>query len=168
MSQCPTQPRRPFSLSLPGPRAQPSTGNAPTRPPLSERDRKVRAIWTNAMAWTFQGWLAMFFAGAAVAKLTAPAAHLDILLGWSQWTSLDLVRGLGVVEAALALSMLVPILNRETGRHVMVVGASLLVALETVFLITHTIRLEANPAFVNAILLGLTVTVWFLRRRRTD
>jgi len=125
----------------------------------------VRAIWNNALAWTFQGWLAMFFAGAAYAKLTAPADHLAILLGWSEQVPLGLVRGLGALEATLALSMLLPLLARKSGHIGVVAAASFLIGLESVFLVVHLTRFEPALAFVNAILLGLTIPVWFIRKR---
>ena len=159
-------------------RALPATGRAtptlspppaPTAPSpapvLETREQRVRAIWRNAAAWTFQGWLAMFFCGAAYAKLTAPFDHIVLLLGWPALVAPAAVKAIGAVELLLALSMLAPlVLGMVKGRRIVIAGAVILLGLEGAALLVHAARLDIGLAFVNFLLLGLTTSVLALRR----
>ena len=121
----------------------------------------------NATAWTFQGWLAMFFAGAALAKLTAPYDQLVLLLGWPSMTALSTVRTMGWVELALAATMLAPlVIGKAAGLRVVWGGAIFLIGLQAAALLVHAVRLDLGLAFINLILLALTTTVLVLRRHR--
>ena len=134
------------------------------RPARNPREARLRAIWLNAMLWTLQGWLAMFFAGAAIAKLTAPAAHLDILLGWSEWVQMDVVRVLGGIDALLAATMLAPLFGWRFGRPIVVTAAIALLVMELLFFGVHLLRLDLMLASVNLVLIAMTAPVAILRR----
>jgi len=119
----------------------------------------------NATAWTFQGWLAMFFAGAALAKLTAPYDQLVLLLGWPSLVPLSSVRVMGFVELALAATMLAPlVIGKVAGMRIVRAGAIFLIGLQAAALLVHAVRLEPGLAFINLILLALTTAVLVLRR----
>lgn len=137
---------------------------APHLPPLP-RKLRICAIWANAMLWTFQGWLAMFFMGAGYGKLTAPHSHMTLLLGWPEHVTTDTLYAVGVIELALAATMLAPLLGWAKGRTVLLIGAAGLILIEAAALVVHSLRLELGLALLNLVLLGLTVPVLLMRRR---
>jgi len=67
---------------------------------------RTRSVYKNVTLWTFQGWIAMFFIAAGYAKLTEPMTNLIALMGWPAVAPENMVRGLGLVEMALGLSVL--------------------------------------------------------------
>ena len=127
--------------------------------------QRIRAIWINAALWTFQGWLTMFFVAAGFAKLTEPMNHLIVLLGWPEVASETFVRAFGAAELALAALMLVPLAGWKIGRPVVIIGAAALILIQLGFLATHLARIEIGLAVMNLLLLGITVPVFFGRRR---
>ena len=82
-TSCPPRPRLSLGQIL-RPRAKASARTITSSVVADTPQRRVRAIWINAALWTFQGWLAMFFAAAGFAKLTEPMNHLIVLLGWPE------------------------------------------------------------------------------------
>lgn len=136
------------------------------KPALNKRQDRVRAIWVNAMLWTFQGWLAMFYAGASFAKLSAPPKHLAILLGWAEYVPQQLVMAVGVIEAALALGMLVPIAGWTIGRPVLTYSALGLLVIQTLVSLYHLINLDIGAVVLNLILIAMTVSILIFKCAR--
>lgn len=163
-TSCPPRPRLSLGQIL-RPRAKASARTITSSVVADTPQRRVRAIWINAALWTFQGWLAMFFAAAGFAKLTEPKNHLIVLLGWPEVASLEFVRIFGVVELVLAGLMLTPLAGWTIGRPVVIAASAALVLTQLGFLATHIARAEVGLAVMNLMLLAITVPVFFGRRR---
>ena len=129
--------------------------------PVSARNR---IHYLNMTLWTFQGWLAMFFIAAGYAKLTESMANLTVLMQWPAMASPAFIRGLGVVEIALALMVLTPLVSWRLGRPLLLVAASGLIALETVMLMLHAYDLNIGLALTNLFLLAITAPIFWFRR----
>ncbi len=123
-----------------------------------------RSTYRNMALWTFQGWIAMFFIAAGYAKLTEPMTNLIVLMGWPAVAPENMVRGLGVVEIALALGVLSPLAS-WLFRPVLLTAAAGLIALETIMLLVHALSHDPGLAAVNLILLAITVPVLLGRRK---
>jgi hypothetical protein len=126
--------------------------------PIGPRER-LRAARRNLLLWTFQGWLAMFFVASGYAKLTEPLDHLDLLFGWTSVTPAGFARGVGLVEVAAGLALLLPVVSWRIGRGPMLGAAALLAAMALIMVIVHALRLEAGAAGVNVLLFALAATV---------
>jgi len=106
----------------------------------------------------------MFFVAAGYAKLTEPMQNLVALMSWPALVSPDLVRGVGIVEMALALGMLAPLVSWGIGRPILRVAALGLLLLESVMLVVHLIGQDPGLVAVNLVLMALTVPVLIGRR----
>lgn len=115
--------------------------------------------------WTLQAWLAMFFTGAAYAKLTQSQEMLGHLLGWSQGADLTLVRAVGMIELSLALGVLAPLVAWRGGGVVMAFSAIGLTVLTAFTLALHLSRLEFGFAALNLVLAGGALAVLIGRLR---
>ncbi|MEG1451476.1 DoxX family protein [Brevundimonas sp.] len=142
------------------------THTANGQPAMAPRQLRVRAIWTNAMLWTFQGWLAMFYAGASFAKLTAPPKHLAILLGWAEHVPQQFVMAVGAIEAALAIGMLVPIIGWTIGKPVLTYSALGLLAIQSVVAGYHLASLDIMAVVLNLILMAMTASILIFKCAR--
>ena len=145
------------------PRACTTTAKADAKP---ARQQRICSIWTNAMLWTFQGWLAMFYAGASFAKLTAPPKHLAILLGWAEHVPQPFVMAVGAIEAALAIGMLVPILGWAIGKPVLTYSALGLLAIQSVVILYHLVSLDILAVVLNIALIAMTASILFFKSAR--
>ncbi len=125
---------------------------------------RLCSTYRNLGLWTFQGWIAMFFIAAGYAKLTEPMENLVALMSWPALVSVDLVRGVGIVEIVLALGVLAPLVSWRVGRPVLMVAGLGLLVLQTVMLGVHLTGQELGLAVVNLILMALTATVLIGRR----
>ncbi len=141
-----------------------STTFSSARASLSPARARAVAGYRNLALWTLQGWTAMFFFAAGYAKLTEPLDNLVTLMTWPALVSENLVRGIGIVEIALALGMLAPLVSWKLGRWPLLVSASGLVALESVMLTVHAIGLDLGLALTNVALLAITIPVLLGRR----
>ncbi len=130
------------------------------------RQQRVRAIWVNAMLWTFQGWLAMFYAGASFAKLTAPSKHLAILLGWAEHVPQQFIMAVGVIEATLAIGMLVPIFGWTIGKPVLTYSALGFLAIQTIVALYHLVSFDILATILNLVLMAMTASILIFRCAR--
>lgn len=136
----------------------------PTTPaPTGARARQTRNL-TNLGLWTFQGWIAMFFMAAGYAKTTEPMDNLALLMRWPAHVDQNLVRGIGIVEIALALGVLAPLASWKFGRWPLLVSATGLIALQTTMLGVHLVGVDIAPAVTNVALLAITIPVLLGRR----
>lgn len=140
------------------------TDNA--KPAMNKRQDRVRAIWVNAMLWTFQGWLAMFYAGASFAKLTAPSKHLAILLGWAEHVPQQFIMAVGVIEATLAIGMLVPIFGWTIGKPVLTYSALGFLAIQTIVALYHLASFDILATILNLVLMAMTASILIFRCAR--
>ncbi|WP_299177370.1 DoxX family protein [uncultured Brevundimonas sp.] len=145
------------------PKKSPSADGAAGPTPAAHR---LRAFYLHMALWTVQAWLAMFFVGAAYAKLTQPQELLGLLLGWSQGVDHDIVRAVGMIELALALGVLAPLVAWRGGGQVMAFSAIGMIGLTAFALALHLSRLELGFATLNLCLasLALAVLVGWLRK----
>lgn len=127
--------------------------------------RRLAAFHLHLALWTLQAWLAMFFAGAAYAKLTQSRELLGHLLGWSQGVDLALVRGLGTIELALAIGVLAPLVAWRGGGRVMAFSVLGMIGLAAFTLALHLSRLELGFATLNLVLASLAFAVLVGRLR---
>lgn len=125
---------------------------------------RVRADYLNLALWTLQGWIAMFFIAAGYAKLTESMTNLTVLMKWPAMAAEGLVRGLGVVEIALALGLLTPLASWRVGRPILLASTAGLLALETTMAGLHLLGGDWGLATVNLILLAMTAAVLVGRR----
>ena len=125
---------------------------------------RLCSTYRNLGLWTFQGWIAMFFIAAGYAKLTEPMENLVALMSWPALVSVDLVRGIGIVEMVLALGVLAPLVSWRIGRPILMVAGLGLLALQTVMLGVHLTGQDLGLTVVNLILMALTATVLIGRR----
>lgn len=125
---------------------------------------RLCSTYRNLGLWTFQGWIAMFFIAAGYAKLTEPMENLIALMSWPALVSSNMVRGVGIVEIALALGVLAPLVSWRIGRPILMAAASGLLALQCVMLIVHLNGRDVGLAVVNLILMALTLAVLVGRR----
>ena len=96
---------------------------APPRPTLPASVRLVR-FRRHLFLWVLQVWLAMFFIGAAAAKLTEPLDTLSYLLGWPAVVNPAFVQAVGWVELTLAIAVLAPLASWSIFRPVLLIGAA--------------------------------------------
>ncbi len=134
------------------------------RTSLSTARNRTVAAYRNLALWTLQGWVAMFFLAAGYAKLTEPMTNLVTLMRWPTLVAEPLVRGVGIVEIALALGMLAPLASWKLGRWPLLVSATGLIAIETAMLGIHAYSADIGLAATNAILLTITIPILLGRR----
>lgn len=115
--------------------------------------------------WTLQAWLAMFFIGAAYAKLTAAPELLVILLGWPQGIEREIVRLIGAAELALGIGVLAPLLTWRLA-PIMSASAIGLAGLAGFNLVLHLGRQEFGFVGLNLLLAGAALTVLVGRLKR--
>jgi hypothetical protein len=132
---------------------------------LTPARSRLNASYRNLTLWTLQGWLVMFFIGAGYAKLTEPMTNLIALMGWPAVAPENMVRGLGLVEMALGLSVLAPLISWRVGRPLLLSASAGLIVMEATMLMVHALSRDIGLAVVNLILLALTVPVLLGRRR---
>jgi hypothetical protein len=131
---------------------------------LTPAKARLFANMTNLALWTLQGWLAMFFLAAGYAKISEPMVNLVVLLGWPASADEAFVRALGILEMALAVAVLAPLISWKVGRPVLLLASAALVAMETVMLGVHLLGADWGLAAVNGVLLAITAPVLWLRR----
>ena len=128
---------------------------------------RLRAFYLHMALWTAQAWLAMFFAGAAYAKLTQSQEILGHLLGWSEGVDLPVLRALGMIELVLAFGVLAPLVAWRGGGQVMALSVIGMIGLTAFALTLHLSRLEPGFAALNLCLSSLALAVLIGRLRET-
>lgn len=131
--------------------------------PATTAHIRLVAFRRHLAGWTLQSWLAMFFAGAAYAKLTEPAVLLQSLLHWTALVDGAVVRTVGLAEMVLAFGVLAPLLSWRWGRPVMSASLFLMAAFSMAMLSTHLALGDLGMAAVNLLLLMLVVVTFGLR-----
>lgn len=126
---------------------------------------RLSSLRRNLTAWTFQSWLAMFFIGAAYAKLTEPAALLEALLQWTALTDMTMVQAVGVAELGLGVGVLAPLVSWAWGRSVMQASLVLMAIEAVIMTVTHLVLGDPGLAAVNVALFALAVTTLRIRGR---
>ena len=142
-------------------------GTRPAASAAAPARSRLRAFYLHMALWTVQAWLAMFFAGAAYAKLTQSQEILGHLLGWSEDVDLTVVRALGMIELALAFGILAPLVAWRGGGQVMALSVIGMIGLTASALALHLSRLEPGFAALNLCLSSLALTVLIGRLRET-
>ena len=107
---------------------------------------RTRSVYKNVTLWTFQGWIAMFFIAAGYAKLTEPMTNLIALMGWPAVAPENMVRGLGLVEMALGLSVLAPLISWRVGRPLLLSASAGLIVMEATMLMVHALSRDIGLA----------------------
>lgn len=133
--------------------------------PQTAAQARLRAFRTHLALWTLQAWLAMFFVGAAYAKLTEPIDLLIVLLGWPASVDPVLTRAVGVLELVLAGAMVLPLVSWRIGGPITTASAIVLVGLAGCMAILHMLRLEFGFAALNVALVLAALGVAFGRLR---
>lgn len=131
----------------------------------SVAQNRLRAFYLHIALWTVQAWLAMFFAGAAYAKLTQSQEILGHLLGWSEGVELSVVRMLGMIELVLACGVLAPLVAWRGGGQVMALSAIGMIGLTAFTFALHLSRMELGFATLNLVLAGCALAVLIGRLR---
>ena len=126
--------------------------------PSSMRAR-TRTFQRHIALWTLQGWLAMFFAGAAYAKLTQPEDLLVALLGWPEHATLAVVRIIGVAEALVAAGMLAPLMSWRIGGPALAASAKVIAGGAILMTALHLARGDLLFAGLNLVLVGMALAV---------
>lgn len=133
---------------------------------LPHHQARARADYLNITLWTFQGWISMFFIAAGYAKLTESMENLIVLMQWPALTGEAVVRGVGVVEIALAVLILAPVISWKIGRLPVLIAAAGLLVLEIAALGFHAVSLNLGLSLTNVFLIAITAPVLWLRRNR--
>ena len=139
----------------------------PQRSPMPASVRLIR-FYRHVFLWVLQGWLAMFYAGAAVAKLSQPLDTLSYLLEWPARVDPVLVQAVGWGELALAIAVLAPLASWRVFRPVLLIGAAGLLAEAVVMGVYHAIGAHWSLAVVNLVLASAAATVLFGRRAAAE
>lgn len=121
----------------------------------ARRPSRAWAAYANPMLWTLQGWLAMFFIAAAYTKLTQPEHLLAILLPWTAWAPVALVKTIGWAEFVLGLGVLAPLISWRLGRPIMMISAAGLTASALVMMVLHAAAFEPGLAITNLALVAI-------------
>jgi hypothetical protein len=129
---------------------------------------RLASLRRHLTAWTFQSWLALFFIGAAYAKLTEPAGLLEVLLRWTAFTDAAVVQAVGIAELVVGLGVVAPLLSWRFGRPVMWTSLGLMAVAAVVMTATHLALKDYGLAAVNVVLLGLALVALWLRTRPSD
>lgn len=139
---------------------------ADAAPLQSPAPASARRSWfyRHLFLWVLQAWLAMFYIGAAVAKLSQPPATLSYLLEWPARVDPALVVAAGWGELTLAIAVLTPLATWRIFRPVLLVGAAGLLADALLMGAYHGVERHWSLAAVNLLLAATAFTVLIGRR----
>lgn len=136
---------------------------APLRSPMPASVRLIR-FYRHLFLWVLQGWLAMFYIGAAAAKLSQPRETLSYLLEWPARVDPALVQAIGWGELALAIAVLAPLASWRIFRPVLLIGAAGLLAEAFTMGAYHAFEGHWSLAAVNLVLAAMASTILIGRR----
>lgn len=122
----------------------PAAGPAPLRYSMPASTRLIR-FYRHLFLWVLQGWLAMFYIGAAAAKLSQPLDSLSYLLEWPSRVDPAVVQAIGWGEMALAIAMLSPLASWRIFRPVLLIGAAGLLAEALLMGGWHAVETQWSP-----------------------
>lgn len=114
--------------------------------------------------WVLQGWLTMFFIGAAIAKLGQPHDMLVHLMQWPTHFDLQAVRLLGGLELALAVGLTTPLLSWRLFRPLMLTCTAVVLIETLVMGGYHLVKGHFGLAAINALLAGFAGVIFSGRR----
>jgi hypothetical protein len=140
---------------------------APLRSPMPTSVRLIR-FYRHVFLWVLQGWLAMFFIGAAAAKLSQPLETLSYLLKWPARVEPTLVQAIGWGEAALAIAILAPLASWRVFRPILLIGAGAVLAETLIMGAYHALQAHWSLAAVNLVLAVMAATVLVGRRAAVE
>jgi hypothetical protein len=139
----------------------------PLRSLMPASARSAR-FYRHLLLWVLQGWLAMFYIGAAAAKLTQ---HRDILSSMLQWPARvdpGFVQLIGWTELGLAIGVLAPLASWPIFRPALLISAAGLFCEAIVMGGYHAIAGQGALAAVNGTLAALAAVVLIGRRFSGD
>ena len=139
------------------------TDEGPLRSPMPASTRLIR-FYRHVFLWVLQGWLAMFYLGAAFAKLSQPHDLLTYLMGWPAQVDPGLVQTIGWVELVLAIGVIAPMISWPRFRPLLLVSTAVLFANAFLMGGYHAMSGHWTLAMVNAVLAVFAVTVLIGRR----
>jgi hypothetical protein len=142
------------------------TGESLLRTPMPVSDRLAR-FHRHVFLWVLQGWLAMFYIGAALAKLSQPGDILSHLLHWPALVDPTAVQMIGWLELALAVGMLTPMASWTMFRTVMRLSVAGLFGDAVLMGGYHAIQGHWSLAIINMVLMVFAVAVLVGRTVRT-
>lgn len=117
-----------------------------------------------ASLWIAQALACAAFASVGLIKLYKPIPELATMWPWTGELPVAAVRGLGLIDIAGGLGVLLPSLTRI--RPVLtVVAAACCIALQVCAAVFHLVRGEAAATPVNLVFLALVAFVFWGRRR---
>jgi hypothetical protein len=131
---------------------------APLRSPMPASARLIR-FYRHTFLWVLQGWLAMFYTGAAAAKLSQPLDTLSYLLEWPARVNPGVVQAIGWGELAMAMAMLAPMASWRIFRPALLIGAGALLAEALLMCVWHGLEGHWSLAIVNLVLAAMATTV---------
>jgi hypothetical protein len=134
------------------------TDQRPLRSPVPASTRLIR-FYRHVFLWVLQGWLAMFYLGAALAKLSQPHDLLAYLMGWPARVDPGLVAMVGWLELALAVGLISPLISWRRCRPVLMLGAAGLLCDAFVMGGYHALAGHVGLTLVNVALVVLAATV---------
>lgn len=143
------------------------TDDRPLRSPMPASARLSR-FYRHVFLWVLQGWLAMFYIGAALAKLSQPRDILSHLLHWPAVVDPAVVQLIGWTELALAAGILLPLASWSLFRPVMLLSATGLFWDAAIMGGYHTIQGHWSLVVVNATLMAFAAAILFGRNIRKD
>lgn len=143
------------------------TDEGPLRSPMPFSARLAR-FYRHVFLWVLQGWLAMFYIGAALAKLSQPGDILSHLLHWPSMVDPAVVQVIGWAELALAVGLLMPLASWNVFRPVMRLSAMGLFCDASVMGGYHAIQGHWSLAAVNTVLMVFAATILIGRNVRTE
>lgn len=133
-------------------------GESPSRSLMPARTPLI-PYYRHLFLWVLQGWLAMFYVGASVAKLSQPPEILSHLLQWPALVDWGVVQLTGWVELAFAVGVLTPLASWSMFRPVLLVSAAGLLCDALAMGAYHAIVGDGGLAVVNGVLAALAVLV---------
>lgn len=140
-----------------------SADEGPLRSPMPASTRLIR-FYRHVFLWVLQGWLAMFYLGAAFAKLSQPHDLLVYLMGWPARIDPALVQTIGWVELVLAVGMIAPMVSWPRFRSLLLVSAAALFANAFLMGGYHAMAGHWMLAAVNGVLAVFAATILIGRR----
>lgn len=122
--------------------------------------------YTVPILWVLHGWMAMFFLGAAYAKLTEPIALLSVLMEWPAATTPRVVRLVGCFELGLALLQLAPFLSATGAARAVALASTAVLAMNAVTMTAfYIVRPDPGLVVTNIALVMLSAGIAFAYRR---
>lgn len=118
----------------------------------------------NILLWAGQVFVGLSFAAIAWIKLSKPIAELGGMWPWTGEYPEAMVRGIGLIDLAGGLGIVLPTLTRIRP-GLAVTAAACCAALQVCAMIFHISRGEVEAAPVNVVFLAVSLFVFWGRRK---